>query len=249
MSDSTAVVVIPIYRAEPDAVERASLERCRSVLGSHPIRLVCPESLDVSTYVPTTEGVETERFPDACFASIGTYSRLLCSADFYARFGAFDYMLVHQLDCYVFDDRLAEWCDADWDYIGAPWIDFDWLADSRHAWSQRCGMARLLRRVGNGGFSLRRVAAFRRVAHRLRWLASRVHLHEDLFWSNLAPLLAPGFRVASERDALRFAFEQEPRRCFERSGGLPFGCHGFARHDPSFWREHLAPAHRGVLAT
>ena len=50
MSDSRAVVVIPIYRAEPDAVERASLERCRSVLGGHPIRLVCPESLDVSAY-------------------------------------------------------------------------------------------------------------------------------------------------------------------------------------------------------
>jgi hypothetical protein len=38
---------------------------------------------------------------------------------------------------------------------------------------------------------------------------------EDEFWSNRAPLLYPPFTVAPVDDGLRFAFEAEPRMCFE----------------------------------
>ena len=42
--------------------------------------------------------------------------------------------------------------------------------------------------------------------------------------------------------ALAFAFEAEPRRCFERLGRLPFGCHRWQKFDRAFWEPHLLPA-------
>jgi hypothetical protein len=250
MSETRApvVVVIPVYRAAPHALEAVSLARCRRLLGGHPVRLACPAGLDVTAYCGTWSDLAVERFDEDFFTSKHAYSSLLCGSEFYSRFADFEHLLIHQLDCYVFEDRLLEWCDAGFDYVGAPWVDFDWLSFSQRWWSRLPGLPRLLRRVGNGGLSLRRVERFEQAARRLRWLASRLDLHEDLFWSNVVPALVPGFRVAPEQEALRFAFEARPRECFDRSGGqLPFGCHGFAVHDPDFWRLHLAPEDRAVL--
>lgn len=242
------VVVIPVHREAPQAVEAVSLARCRRLLGAHPVRLVCAEGLDVSAYRDAWPDLAAERFDEGFFTSKHAYSALLRGAEFYARFADFENLLIHQLDCYVFEDRLLEWCGAGFDYVGAPWLDFGWLALSQRWWSRLPGLPQLLRRVGNGGFSLRRVERFERAARRLRWLASRLDVHEDLFWSNVVPALVPGFRVAPEREALRFAFEARPRECFDRSGGrLPFGCHGFAVHEPNFWRMHLAPEDCVVL--
>jgi hypothetical protein len=39
---------------------------------------------------------------------------------------------------------------------------------------------------------------------------------------------------------MRFAFEAEPRRCFERIGGrLPFGAHRWQKFDRSFYEPYL----------
>ena len=51
----------------------------------------------------------------------------------------------------------------------------------------------------------------------------------DLFWSDQAKRYFPEFKVASLEQGLAFAFEMEPRRCLERTGGrMPFGCHASA---------------------
>ena len=61
----------------------------------------------------------------------------------------------------------------------------------------------------------------------------------DLFWSDKAKHYLPEFKVGSLEQGLAFAFEMEPRRCLERTGGrMPFGCHAWGRYDRAFWNEH-----------
>jgi hypothetical protein len=62
----------------------------------------------------------------------------------------------------------------------------------------------------------------------------------DVFWARQATRYYPEFRIASVEDALRFAFEVEPRQCYGLNNNtLPFGCHAWGRYDRQFWEPFL----------
>lgn len=64
--------------------------------------------------------------------------------------------------------------------------------------------------------------------------------HEDLFWAFFAREFVASFCIPSPHEALEFSFEMAPRYCFEANGRkLPFGCHGWYKIDPQFWRAFL----------
>jgi hypothetical protein len=186
----------------------------------------------------TVAGLAVKRFPRRYFRNPITYSLLLLSQRFYEAFADYEYVLVHQLDAIVLRNELEEWCARGLDYVGAPWFPSEAMPLVTEP------------TVGNGGLSLRRVAAFREVlgrageAYARRWVKgrsdSRFEAHEDLFWSFDARRFVPEFRVASVEEALAFAFEVEPRRAFALAGErLPFGAHAWARYDRAFWEPHL----------
>jgi hypothetical protein len=210
-----------------------------------------------------------ERFEARWFRSTGTYNALLLSKTFYTRFAAYEHVLIHQLDAFVFADALDRFCALRYDYIGAPWS---------HDPSAR-------RIVGNGGFSLRRVSTALRVldlpasrvpqALALAWrrlgllrgpitrgleregrldrmmqsdeffslaAAHLMYINEDGFWGQNCDKL-PFFTTAPYRDALAFSFETDPQTALERNGGaLPFGCHAWPYTSPEFWRPHIEAA-------
>jgi hypothetical protein len=232
-----AAVVIPVWRPTLGPDETLSLRRCLSVLGTHSVTLIAPEGLSTDALPLAGATPIVERFAPEFFHGIDGYNRLMLSADFYGRFAAYDYILLHQLDAFVFADRLADWCARGYDYVGAPWIGDGWPEDMSPL------KRRLLRaitsprtRVGNGGFSLRRVSSFQRALQRLRPIVRRWTSNEDLFWSVVARRAA-SFRIPLAAEAMTFAFELEPRRCYEELGRtLPFGCHAWPRYDPDFWR-------------
>lgn len=269
IQSSSAAVVVPIYRRELSPEERMSLRHLETYLGRYDRYFVAPESLS-----PRRPGFQVAGFADDWFKSVDTYSRLLLSAFFYRTFSRYQYILVYQLDSLVFSDALSRWCEAGYDYIGAPW-----LTDPKNP-------ERGLSRAGNGGLSLRRISSVLKVLEsarpraqpialwrdflsaslpdlapyqwlkRLRvlreirrgvgWYADHYTLNEDRFWSDRAALFFPGFRVAPPGVALRFAFERAPRYCYSRNGGrLPFGCHAWSRWDRSFWEPHLIPESAG----
>jgi hypothetical protein len=42
------------------------------------------------------------------------------------------------------------------------------------------------------------------------------------------------------KDALEFAFERYPRKCFKLNNhNLPFGVHAWEKYDKSFWLNHV----------
>jgi hypothetical protein len=63
---------------------------------------------------------------------------------------------------------------------------------------------------------------------------------EDWFISAEAKRYYPHFVFASTEHALDFAFEREPRFCYEKAGRkLPFGAHAWSRYDRQFWEPYL----------
>jgi hypothetical protein len=89
----------------------------------------------------------------------------MLSSQFYEAFREYKYILIYHLDSLVFSDELAIWCETDLDYIGPPWLkceDSPWVE---------------VPRVGNGGFSLRKVRSFLGVLS-----SSRYSVDPDKYW-------------------------------------------------------------------
>ncbi len=263
---SRVAVVVPFYRQDLRPEEELSRRRLESVLGGHERFLALPESL-AGGLGADWDGYHRAAFDDAFFQSVATYSRLLLDPAFYRRFADFEFILIYQLDCLVFEDRLESFCALDFDYVGAPWL------------RSRERPERGFSRVGNGGLSLRRVQAAlavleaprvspaavlarlmtgrrddlaprtsvrglrqrlrvaREVGRGIRWYRAHYSLNEDHFWADRAALFEPSFRVADVETGLAFAFDEAPRLGHARLGRLPFGCHGWYRRDREFWAE------------
>lgn len=148
------VIVIPVYKDYDDA-EKKSLSRCCEVLSKYKTVLVCPKKIDINKYKNLWDKYNlelfVERFDSNFFSSIAGYNRLLLSKEFYLRFAKYDYMLIYQPDAYVFRDELIEWCNKGYDYIGAPLVG---------KFEEKTYHSRMPMRVGNGGFSLRKISSY-----------------------------------------------------------------------------------------
>ncbi len=265
-----AIVVPMSNRAELTPDEEISYQHLVHFLNRYDKYMVIPQSLSVNF-----PDFDIERFDDGFFGSAAAYTRLMLSKQFYERFQEYEYILIYHLDALVFSDHLEQWCEMDLDYIGPPWLESE---DT--PWVKTPG-------VGNGGFSLRKVASFLKVLNSRRYAihpneywekycASRpkflqyVNLprkylkylrmfnnidreiaqfknNEDLFWARRADHYYPEFKIADVNTALRFAFEAEPSRSFERNHyKLPFGCHAWPKYDRAFWKPYLL-GHRETL--
>ena len=107
-----AVVVIPVYRVFTPT-EAFAFCQCVDVLGSHPISVICPKNLDVSFIDGFRKNIDIDyvRFEPKYFEGIKGYNNLLLTPSFYERFADYEYMLIYQLDAFVFHDSLNYWVD------------------------------------------------------------------------------------------------------------------------------------------
>ena len=233
MSSIKAAVVIPIYKAELNPLEEISLAQCRKVLGRYPLIFVAPEGKNFSYVAPNESVVQ---FPPQHFQSVASYSRLMLSPDFYETFADFDYILIHQLDAFVFYDALEIFCRLGYDYIGAPWPRYVWRNPLCNGKTPR---------VGNGGFSLRNVRAFHEILsifglfQPLRYVIE--DSVEDGFFATCGMLNTDKFHVAPVEVAEKFSMEWYPDRAVKKLGdSLPFGCHNWHRFGADFYVEIFA---------
>lgn len=63
-------------------------------------------------------------YDDVCFSSLNAYNNMLMlNSNFYGDYSAsYDYMLVYQLDGYIFDNQLDYFLDKNYDYIGGYYL-------------------------------------------------------------------------------------------------------------------------------
>lgn len=155
------IIIIPVYQKTLTNEEQQSLEQCIKILGKYPIRFICPNSLDVINYENllklTSCDFSFTKIDDKYFKNVKSYSKLLLNKKFYEQFIDYEFMLIYQLDAWVFEDKLDYWCNQNYDYIGAPWFEGYDLADSK---------SELLPIAGNGGFSLRKIASILKVLNK-----------------------------------------------------------------------------------
>ena len=212
MSSTKVAVVIPAYH-ELDRFEKFSLRQARKILGRYPLVFVAPEGKNFSYFEP---GDMVANFSAEYFQSSKTYSALLLTPQFYETFLDFDYILIYQLDAFVFYDALEEFCLLGYDYIGAPW---PYLVE----------VGKKFLRVGNGGFSLRKVKAhYKLLLNHADLVVQHKNLNEDMILSYCGTQ-TDNFHVAPINIAYKFSMELNPDRCIRKNGGqLPFGCHGWS---------------------
>ena len=250
-------VVVPLYTDNLSIYEMVSLNRLQETLGSHTIVFVVPESLQKNKFISACPSAEFESFPDSYFDGIKAYNTLMMSSIFYERFLDCEYILIYQLDCYIFRDELDNWCSKGYDYIGAPWIkrrvydlpvikSYMRLSRFLTKLTGKPDRQELFNRVGNGGLSLRKVMSHYNfiVNHPKvveRYIKARhYHLYnEDVFWS-IEVNKHPGvpFRYPDHLTALNFSFDKHPSYCYRLNGyRLPFGCHSWSQKKMiGFWR-------------
>ncbi len=229
------VVVIPNYKRTLSADDRVAVSSFTSRLHAYPRVFMSPRGLDTSEVESLAPQASVERFDPCHFASWSSYNEFCKAVEFYERFAGFEYMLVAQLDAYVFRDELEFWCQQDFDYVGTPWFGrsrlWHWLVSY----------------AGGGGFSLRRVSAMIDAAKRM-WKFRTVvsSIHEDVLWaSKLAWVCCPSLRrQATQRMAVQFGFDAIPEKCLAMNGGrLPFGCHGWTwPNRRAFWSQFIPEA-------
>jgi hypothetical protein len=149
-------IIIPIYKDTLSEYEVLSLKQCCSILFKYPIIFVTHKNLDCSVYTKICKDANInykyEYFNIKYFKDILCYNALLLSRFFYARFTEYEYMLIYQLDSYVFRDELEYWCNIGYDYIGAPWLKLSASKTTLEFFNTPA--------VGNGGFSLRKIKRF-----------------------------------------------------------------------------------------
>lgn len=85
-----------------------------------------------------------------------------------------------------------------------------------------------------------KVRALNGIKVHLKQFLAREWGAEDRFISHFSNKYYTDFVTAPVDEAMRFAFEQNPRESFIRNNKkMPFGCHAYERYDVSFWEPHL----------
>jgi hypothetical protein len=238
---ASVVVLVPVYLPRLDAQEEFGMDRSLALLRGRDVRLIAPEHLDLSYYLNRYPQLKTERFASPAFESIQEYSRMLLSDAFYARFSAFEFMLVLQTDAVLLKDDLDYWCTQPFDYAGAPWPKPFELFVNTGRFEGSAGR-HVRATVGNGGLSLRRIAKCRSL---LREFAVEIDVFkhtgssEDLFFAVMGNL-SNDFVLPNEVTASRFSMEGWPAYYRQINGGhMPMGAHAWMKNEIDFWRSVL----------
>jgi len=258
-------VVIPIYKVQPDEYELVSFNQCLRILNRHTICLVTHQNLDISYYTSILNDIQVsyhiEYFEKKYFENVTGYNRLLLSCKFYGRFRKYKYMLIYQLDAYVFRDELDFWCDKGYDYIGGIWFDnFGTPQEGKEEWLP-----------GNGGVSLRNIESmYQLLGSRkpIKGIKSLLQKVMQSFQDNkkraiislfALPLNLIGYRnntrylakriivnedhfivdavilhkkkIPDVKDAILFSWDRSPEFLYDKYKKLPFICHAWHRED------------------
>ena len=216
-------IVLVVYKhlAQYDENEQQAFFNLLQVFFNRDFYIVCPRPLveEYSQYAPCI-ALEVNSL------SYADYNILCKSVGFYQTFLdlGYTYQVIVQLDVWVFQDNLEyflnQFEEGNLDYVGAPWYGVHFCKGD--------GV------VGNGGFCIRRLSKFAEICRQGVGLGN-----EDT-----VILLNPksNLRIAPERMALEFSWEEKPLFCYRlMKGKLPMGTHAYASSPDriGFWKSFI----------
>lgn len=213
-------VVVPFYLYNPNRVEKAAFDNIYHTLSAHDIIVVKPHSLDFRHLLVDYPLLKIESFDESYFQGHNAFNRFMLADEFYERFQDYEYILWAKLDCYIFSDQLLNFCDKGYDYMSAPQVKkqsfFSKLFNNQNPLEGKL--------EGCESIALRKVASHR--AALKKYTAERDYcltelVSEDFLWTNVAS----EFHLPSNKEALSFAFAENPELCYELNNSqLPFAC-------------------------
>jgi hypothetical protein len=153
LPQGSVAIVIPLYKLSLNVHEERSLQRALQIFKARPIIFLAPYEFQ-GTLIKSLSylGLENTSFQyvdDYHLSSIATYNQLLLTQEFYELFTDYTYILIYQLDAYVFTDQLDWWTSKNYDYVGGRIYAHNTSYDRKNI---RC--------AGVGGLSLRKVKSF-----------------------------------------------------------------------------------------
>ncbi|WP_027397413.1 DUF5672 family protein [Anaerovibrio lipolyticus] len=219
------VIVIPIYSEKISDVELIALKQLDKVLYAYPKVFIAPRGLEFS-YGSFCEMWDVVELDKDYFTGTVSYSSLLLSVDFYRKFSDYEYMLIYQLDGFVFSDRLFEFCELGFDYIGSAW-----------PMNHRYTIGRRRAKIGNGGVSLRKISSTIKLLEQKEKIIKTYHLEnmflkvEDYFFSFCGSKENLNFKVPAIPVARKFCLDfptdlPMALKCFKKRD-IPFALHGW----------------------
>ena len=263
---SNPVIVIPCHKPEPTPEETVALLQCQKILGDFPIFMLHPSGMKISKYETIFPRLQSLTVSPEWMGSISAYNKLMISPFIFNALNRYTHILIHEPDAIVLKNELLFWCNQNFDYIGAPWFNFNRKDDLT------------LKATGNFGLSLIKVSTVNNLFLRnprwytyamitrdlIRGLRGQItHLnnalfamgqqgklanaaalykdHCDVFWSYLVPKVDPHFLIAPPEKAILFAWETHPDKCQKIcKGRLPFGIHAWSKYDPNLIKAILS---------
>lgn len=218
------VIVVPVYKNGLSIDEEKSLIQLKNILGKHDVVLAGPKTLNEEKYkIIYGESLNIWKIEDSWFESYKSYGFLCNSTFFYQHFKnlGYEYMLIYQLDAWVFSDELDYWCEKGYDYIGAPFFVRGFMENNKY--------------VGNGGFSLRKLDSMINYINVNGPKPPHYGGDDGYFVMNYGNMLNfPTKEIASD-----FSLEVFPTEQFQGKTKLPFGCHAYKKYDWPFWKDKI----------
>lgn len=226
------IIGVPVYKSDLTSNEEASFNQlCKIIENNYEICLICPADIDLTKYNEISEKYNIKLSVLFCakqyFKGTACYSYLCETADFYECFKEYEYLLIYQLDGWIFKNNLDYFINLNVDYIGSPWKlgSFNFNSNA----------------VGNGGVSLRRVEKFIQVCKQINPIncASKYINKEDLFFCKIMRQKT-NLHIATVKEASKFsvtAFSEYFIKTYN-NGELPMCVHSWSK-EWDFWKKYI----------
>ena len=205
-------IVIPSYREKLEGNDKLSFDRCIEIFGKNrPIKVVIPDNISTDFYDSYGSLIEIIRVDGKNMESVDSYSNMLCNKDFWKLFTDFEYILIYQTDCWIFEDKLDYFIDMGYDWYGAPWP----------FWNNQ---------VGNGGLSLRNVSKMIEIVNSYTY-DDKIYLKNEDTW--FCKIHGDKMNICPYEIAVNFSLEKVSVNLLGKIKTKPMGFHG--KHLIDLW--------------
>lgn len=209
MKKNNCCIIFITYKEVLENNDKKSFEQCLKVFKEkRDIKLLIPNNITTEFY--DKFNVEYVKVNPEWLSSIKAYNYMCCNKEFYELFNHYDYILIYQTDCWVFEDRLDYFMELGYDYYGAPWPIYN-------------------DQVGNGGFSLRKVSKMIELTNKYTYNGK---LNED-GWFCLTH--KNDLNICDLDNACNFSMEIISLKYFPKIKTYPMGLHSSRVYQ--FWDE------------
>ena len=200
-------IAIITHKDALDGEDERSFIRALSVFGGkRDIKLVIPYDINTSYFDKFNYELifEYVKVDPSWLSSPEAYNRTLCTNEFYTLFSDFEYVLIYQTDCWVFHDNIDYFLSLNHDYYGAAW-------------------PHLNDRVGNGGFSMRKVEKMLYITGKHTFDNDSIENHSDTWFC-----ITHGdeLDICDLETACNFSIEVPTEKYLKLLKSTPMGLHG-----------------------